>query len=335
MRLSLLVCLLALASGPTGQALRGTVIVTNMSDGTATLIDAGSRAVVATLPTGIGPHEVAVSHDGRWAVATNYGNRDAVGTSLTVIDVPGRSVARTIDLAPHRRPHSAAFLSGDSLLAVTSEASRAILIVHIASGTVRRTVATLQPASHMLALAADGRHGFTSNVSAGTITLLDLVTGSADTMAVAPAVEGIGVRPWGDQVWVGSNRAATVSIVDVATRTLVDSLTGFGMPYRIAFTPDGAQAIISDPVKGEIRFVDPRTRHELGRLVVPREGLVSTTEVEGSPAPEGIAVSPDGRWAFVTLQGKNQVAFIEIRARAIVATVPTGTWPDGVGYSPK
>jgi WD40 repeat protein len=304
-----------------------------MNDATATLIDAATRQVVATLPTGASPHEVATSSDGRWAVATNYGNRESIGRTLTLIDVPARKVARTIDVSPHRRPHSATFLPGDSLLAVTSESSQAILILHVASGTIRRTLSTTQPASHMLAVTADGRHGFTSNVSAGTISLLDMVSGTAETMPIAPAVEGIGVRPSGDQVWVGSNQNRTVSIVDVRTRAIVDSLVAFGMPYRIAFTPDGGMAIITDPVKAEIRFIEAATRREIDRLVVPPDCVVGTAEVAGSASPEGLAVSPDGRWAFVTLQGCNQLAFIDLQTRAVIARAPTGVWPDGVGFA--
>jgi DNA-binding beta-propeller fold protein YncE len=56
--------------------------------------------------------------------------------------------------------------------------------------------------------------------------------------------------------------------------------------------------------------------------------------VPGSAAPEGIAISPDGRWAFVTLQGRNELAFIDLRSRRIVARAPTGVWPDGVGFAP-
>jgi YVTN family beta-propeller protein len=73
---------LASLLGPTG-----TVVVTNMNDNTATIIDVGSNAVRATLPTGEGPHEVAVSHDGRLAVVANYGIRGKPGRT-------GRSAAK-------------------------------------------------------------------------------------------------------------------------------------------------------------------------------------------------------------------------------------------------
>lgn len=49
-------------SGPVG-----TLVASNMNDATATILDAGSGKVLATLPTGEGPHEVAISRSGRFA----------------------------------------------------------------------------------------------------------------------------------------------------------------------------------------------------------------------------------------------------------------------------
>src|SRR5690349_15527481 len=88
----------------------GVVIASNMLDHTATLLDARTGATLATLPTGRGPHEVAVSHDGRLALVSNYGPREAPGSTITVVDVAARAVARTIDLGDVRRPHGISFL---------------------------------------------------------------------------------------------------------------------------------------------------------------------------------------------------------------------------------
>lgn len=43
----------------------GTLLVLNKSDNTVSMIDLASRKVLATLPTGVGPHEAAVSPDAR------------------------------------------------------------------------------------------------------------------------------------------------------------------------------------------------------------------------------------------------------------------------------
>ncbi|HTE46574.1 MAG TPA: hypothetical protein VK636_15080, partial [Gemmatimonadaceae bacterium] len=64
-----------------------------------------------------------------------------------------------------------------------------------------------------------------------------------------------------------------------------------------------------------------------------RDSVVATAEVPGSPSPEGIAMSADSRWAFVTLQGRNRVITVDLDRGAIVGWAPTGTWSDGIAYS--
>src|SRR5678816_1315844 len=101
--------------------LTGTLVVTNKTPSTATIIDVASKRTLATLPTGNGPHEVVISSDGRLAVVSDYSGQP--GRTLTVIDVPALRVVRTIDLGQYNRPHGMVFLPGDSIVIVTSEAS--------------------------------------------------------------------------------------------------------------------------------------------------------------------------------------------------------------------
>ena len=55
------------------------LVVLNKAEATASIIDLASGTVVATLPVGEGPHEIAVRADGRLAVACNYGTGSAPG----------------------------------------------------------------------------------------------------------------------------------------------------------------------------------------------------------------------------------------------------------------
>jgi DNA-binding beta-propeller fold protein YncE len=323
------------AAPSNGSSASGTVIVANMGDHTATLIDVASKRVVATLPTGQGAHEVAVSRDGRWAVVSNYGVRGAPGNSLTVIDVASASVARTIDLGDYRRPHGSTFLPGDSLFAVTSEASKAIVLVDFKRGTVVGTIPTNHPASHMLAVTADASRGFTSNIADGTVSELDIPGRKfVRELTAAPAVEGIAVTPNGDQVWAGSNQQKTVTVIDVRAGRTLATLTGFGLPYRLAITPDGKTVVISDPPNAVVRIVDVATRRDKATVRVDRAGTTAAAEFPGSPSPEGIALSRDGRLAFVTLQGSARLAIIDIASATVTGYVPTGPGADGIGYSP-
>jgi len=319
-----------------GQAVAesGTVVVANMGDNTASIIDVTSRRTIATVPTGAGPHEVAVSHDGRWAVVSNYGVRGAPGNSLTVIDVARAAVARTIDLGEYRRPHSAQFVPGDAILAVTSEASRAVLLIDFASGRVVAAVPTNGGGSHMLALVADGKRAFTSNVGDGTVSELDLAARAyVRTIPVAPRVEGIAVTPKGELVWAGSNVAKTVSVIDTKAGTVVRTYPGYGFPYRMAVTPDGKTAVICDPELSKIHFIGVQNLNEIGVLDVPADSVQAAAEFAGSAAPEGLIISRDGRTAYVALQGSSRVAAVDIETRTIAGYMRAGGSPDGIGYS--
>jgi DNA-binding beta-propeller fold protein YncE len=306
-----------------------------MEDHTATVIDAASGRVLATLPTGQGPHEVAISADGRTALVSNYGVRGTAGRTITVIDVPGLAVARTLTLEGFTRPHGMLFLPGDTLVAVTSEAGQALLLVDVRDGRVRDTLPTKGRASHMVALTSRGDRAFTANIADATVSAID-VTGRDTTrlLRVLRQPEGIAVTPDGARLWVGSNRDSAVLVLDAATGRALDTLRGFGMPYRIAISPDARHAVISDPVRAEVRVVDAATRAPRFTIAVPRDSLVPTAEVPGSPSPEGVAISRDSRWAFVTLQGRNRVVTIDLASGAIVRWAVTGTWSDGVAFSP-
>jgi DNA-binding beta-propeller fold protein YncE len=86
----------------------------------------------------------------------------------------------------------------------------------------------------------------------------------------------------------------------------------------MAISPNGRIAVVTDPVKANVRVFDAATRRQTHLIDVPRDSLVATAEVPGSPSPEGVIISPDSRWAFVTLQGRNRVITIDLERGTIV-----------------
>jgi DNA-binding beta-propeller fold protein YncE len=305
----------------TSAAQSGTLVVVNKAASTASVIDVASGETLATLPTGRGPHEVAITRDGRTAVVTDYGDRDGNNT-LTVIDVPGLRVARTIDLGEYRRPHGLAFLPGDSLVAVTSEVARAVVIVRVADGSVVKTLSTGQGGSHMLAVTGDGATIFTGNIRDGTVSQLNVTTGERTQLfATPPQPEAITVTADGREVWVGSNAEGKVSVVDVATGDVDQALDGFSFPYRILITPDNRQVLIPDFRAHELWIVDRATR-----------AVVDVMQLDGA-GPQGITLSPDGRLVYHSMSLENRIAVIDLETRSIVRHIDAGERPDGVAYT--
>ena len=314
--LALAVLLAADTTKPTGEL----VIVANKQAASASIIEVRTGATLATLPVGNGPHEVAVSRDGRWAVVTNYGAQSP-GNSLTVLDLSTLTVARTIDLGEYRRPHGVQFIGATARVAVTSEVARMVVIVDIAAGSVLDMLPTNAAGSHMVGITADGARAWTANIGDGSVSEFDLLKGEfVRQVAVSTRTEGIGVAPDGRSVWVGSNDQHTVSVIDPAEGKVAAVLPSPGFPYRVSMSPDGKYAVVPQPEGGAVRIFDVATRKELGAVTLAGE-------------PVGTAVSGDSKRAYVSLQGTNEVAVIDLEKRVEIKRFPSGAGPDGIAVS--
>lgn len=326
---------------PDAPARSGMLVVANQQGASATVVNATTMRTIATLPVGNGPHEVAVSPDGRWAVVSIYGDRTAPGNTLSVIDLgaPMPVVSRTIDLGQFTRPHGVAFVLGGAKLAVTSEATQRLVIVDFASGRVDTALATNARGSHMVAVRRDGRRAWTANIQDGNVTEFDLdLRRTVRSYPAAAMDEGIATTPGGSQVWVGSNTDHTVTILDAITTNKLATLDGFGFPYRIGISRSGRVAVVNDPVSNRIWIYEVPSRKRLAEIDLQRvDGI--RVPAGGQPGqagagPEGVTFDPIADFAYVTLHGTNQVVAVDLMQLKVVGFGSVGAGPDGIAYSP-
>ena len=320
----------------------GTLLVLNKSDNTVSLIDLSSKQTVGTIPTGVAPHEVAVSADGKVAVVTNYGNQQQPGQTLTVIDLPGKKPLKTIDLGEYRRPHGIFWLRGDEV-AVTAEGNKALLIVDVKKGAVVAAVVTDQNVSHMVAVAQKSGRAFVANIGSGSVTAIDLKTRQklADIQTGGGA-EGIDISPDQKEVWVTNRAANTVSVIDVASLKVIATLESKDFPIRVKFVPGGKQTLVSNARSGDVVVFDAVTRKELQRVPMQlkaAEGSTSGQRLFGnqfgqSPVPVGILMASKLSHAFVANTNADIVTMINLKTWHIAGRLTAGKEPDGLGYSP-
>lgn len=316
------------------------LLVANKADHTLSIFAIGEGKEVATLPTGRGPHEVAVSPDGRTAVVTDYGDQKP-GQTLTVVDVARGEVLRTIELSQQEntaegtqtktflRPHGVQFTADDRVI-VTSEQSRRLLLVDVAKGTIVRTWVTPQTLMHMVALSADRRRAAASSMREGNVAFFALdgdATGASPAIACGEQSEGIAVHPLTGDAWVGNRAADSLTIVAAAGGTVKATLTTGDFPFRVAFTPDGALALVTCAEGGELQLFDGKTH------ALVREVSIHGDRSEQSAMPMGITTDPDGRRAYVTCGRGEFVAVIELATGTVVDRLKCGKGADGIAYA--
>lgn len=325
---SLVATPLAAAEPPT---LKGTLVVVSPKSSQAALIDIASKHIRKTLETGKGPHEVAASPDGKLAAVCDYaGTPENPGSTLTIIDIPAAAVAKTINLAPHRKPHGIAWLDNERVIC-TSQESKALVIVNIAKGEVERVLETGTALTHMLSLSADKKLVASASITEGNVSVFELPSGNK--LAEIPAEigsEGIAMSPDGRCIWTGNTKAQSVSVIDVARKERVKTLPLAGYPIRAAFALDGSHVFISLPEDGAIAVFDPREMKVVNRIKV-RGGPI---EFSGQSDPVTIAMQPDGRYGFAAIYSGSDVAVLDLKEMTVVDKLPALNAPDGLAYSP-
>lgn len=320
------VLLMSLAGAPLVGLAGQSLVITNKQDATASIISLADGKTVATLPTGDGPHEVAVWPDGKLAVVTDYGAQVG-GRTLTVLDIPGQRVLATHPFGNHERPHGAVFLPDNRTVVVTAERGGAILLIDALTGVVRSERSVSQSLGHMVALSPDARWAYTANIQPGTLSIVDLAGSSEPVVIkVGSQTEAIAASPDGRTVWLGSNNTGKVYVVDVARRAVIDSVQTSGFPYRIAFTPDAATAIVTNPESDEVWIIDAKTREKRQRVEVRAPG-------GGAARPFGLIMAPSGDRAWITMSGVAQVAELDMATGSLTRWMDTGRVPDGIGYA--
>lgn len=324
-----------------GASESGTLLVLNKTDNTVSLIDLASRKTVATVPTGVGPHEVAVSADGHIGVVADYGAQTP-GNTLTVIDIPGKKVVKTIDLGKYRRPHGIVWVN-DKLVSVTAEANQALLLVNVEEGEVRTSIETGQKVSHMVAVTSKTLRAFVANIGSGSVTVIDLKKSQPiANIETGAGAEGIDISPDEKEVWVSNRAANTVTVIDADTLKVLATLESKDFPIRVKFTPDGKHVLVSNARSGDVAIFDAGTRKEINRVPMEVKAAEASetskrlfgTQFGQSPVPVGILVAPGLNHAFVANTNADIVTMIDLKNWKIVDRLTAGREPDGLGYSP-
>lgn len=140
--------------------------VTNNGSNNVTVIDVGTKEIVATLPVGDGPV-------GAWPGTNNVMYVDnETSKSLTAIDASTRSVVRVYDLG---FTPAMALVGPDGRLWVT-DADNGKVVFYRTDADERLGELTTGTGAHAIAFSGDGSRGYITNQSAGTVSIIDVAT---------------------------------------------------------------------------------------------------------------------------------------------------------------
>ncbi len=301
------------------------LLVLEKDDHSLAIVDPTALKVVARVEAGPDPHEVVASDDGKFAYISNYGAFSSPQHTLSVVDLVAQKALPPIDLSPLLAPHGLQFVDGKVYF--TAEGSKVIGSYNPASQRVDWTLGIGQNRTHMIYVPQDLTHIFTSDVNSDTITILDPdkradVSGWTEThVPVGKGPEGFDVSPDGKVLWAANSHDGTVSIIDVATKAVVQTVAAnVKSANRVKFTPDGRFVLISLLGSSDLVVMDTVSR-----------GVIKRIDLSDGCA--GILIPPDGRVAYVAVSRGNFVSVINLETLQVAGRIQTGKGPDGMAWA--
>lgn len=297
-----------------------TLLALSKGDHTLAIVDPVSLKVIAKVPVGSDPHEVIASSDGKTAYVSIYGGGSL--HELNVIDLVAQKPLFNIDTRPLFGPHGLDFAGGKVWF--TAEGSKCIGRYDPATKKMDWCMGTGQDRTHMIYVTPDGKQAYTTNVNAGTVSILTAGTHGEWKQAVIPVSkgsEGFDVSPDGQQLWTASADDGSIAVIDLAAQKVVATIDAKILgANRLKFTPDGKRVLVSSLRTGKLYVFDAASHKELKQINIGHGGA-------------GVLIDPDGARAFVGCTPDNYVAIIDLKTLEVTGHIDVGGGPDGLAWA--
>ena len=341
--------LLVTAGLAMAQTLSPALLVLEKNDRTLAIVDPATLKIVARVAAGPDPHEIEASPDGKLAYISNYGGLDSTYNTISVVDLVARKPLTPISLGALRSPHGLAIAGGK--LYFTAETSKVFGRYDPATQKIDWVLGTGQDRTHMVIVPASLDRVFTSNVTSGTISIVEQVdvpmppgpppgaaagagtpppqggprkTWEVTSVASGHGSEGFDLSPDGREIWAANAGDGTVTVIDVGSKKATATFPVAVHGNRLKFTPDGKRVLISGGgfFGGSLNFevLDVATRREIKQL-----------DMGGGSG--GVLIVPDGSRAFVAVSGKNKVVAVDLKTLEVSGELATGNNPDGLAWA--
>lgn len=288
--------------------------VGNFKDNTVSVIDTATRTVVATIPVAAGPHGMTITPDGRWLYVSSDGS-----SVVSVIDTSTDHVTKTIEVG--KSPHGVALVPGKALLLVAVNGEDKIAFVDTVKQTVVATVGVGKP--HTIGVSPDGKTAYVSSQVPGHsgVAVIDIpVHIVVRTIPLDKTPRDLEYGYDGKAVYFTEAGASAIEVLDPATDRIVAEIPTGVSPHYVNHPRNTmfGMAIVQGP--GELFLFDPATNKPVRSIKVGDQ-------------PHWLAVSGDGKTAYVTNEGSNTLSIVDI-ATGTTTTVPVGNQPRKVVVQP-
>jgi YVTN family beta-propeller protein len=269
------------ADSVTRFTLPGTMPVGATFFGISTVTDSGAFF------TGTGTVHLAINPAGTTAyVIEQFGN------AVRVLDLASNHITASIPLS-NSGYNITVSRDGNRVYASTEDGRLYVIAAQTASIVDSMAIG---PAANGFAFSPDGSVLYASSRDAGTITAFRTSDDALlATFAVGGRPQRLAIALDGSRLYA-ANEDSGLSVVDLATGTVLPSFNPMGSGYGLGLTPDGVQLYLTEPSSGRVAIID---RASLGTVSILSVGGVPRNVAFSADGATGVITDGDGRVIFV------------------------------------
>lgn len=330
--------------------------------------------LIATVNVGVNPTAMAITSDSAKLYVANGNNYGIAGSdNVTLVDLKTLMPIKTITNESFNEPYTVTLSKGETKAYVTNSGGTSISIIDVETDEVTGTIEGFNGPSGMV-ITPDGKTAYVNNYGAttaipsgsgNTVSVVDLIAEriiaeiTLSTSGVPAAPAAIAISPKGDFVYTanyvnGNPGQGTMSKISTASNTVVATIGGdpskgpffFGV-FAMAIDATGTFAYFTN--FGSNNFAPYGTTVTVVNLEA--DPCIQTGTVNVGIQPSGFAITPDGRYGFVSnyntlystgaptfsglTAGQGTVNIIDLSTNSLVPlTINVGMSPGSIAISP-
>lgn len=308
------------------QAKAGVLLVANQGDHTISVLDAATGSSIKTVATnGNHTHEIAVSPDARIAYLPIYGDSGVGrpgtdGRTIELLDLQSYTITHTIDLGRAVRPHWAG-VEADGMLYISAELAEAVDVVDPKTLKVVGSIPTGAPQSHMVVFAHDGKRAYTSNVSKGSVSVLDISARKLiKVIPVSDSAQRVSISTDDRFVFTADQTQPRMAVIDTDALKISYWIALPSNGFGSTATPDGKWLLVALPQTDQIAVIDLKNSRLAQTVAVPAH-------------PQEILVRRDRPIAYVSCNQSGKVAVLNLETWKVEQTFTAGPGADGLALA--
>ena len=324
----------SLVIGPLRGEAAPNAYVANTEHHLVSVIDTVDDTLLATIPVGAFPSQVAVTQDGARVYVANAGTHD-----VSVIDTATNTEVAFVAVSDS--PAALALTpDGTELYVLGAGGVLQVIDTALIGSATDPVVATLsfgtpgfnQDATS-IAFLPDGTRAYA--LVSGSLRVIDIATLAVlSSLDVGSAPSQVVLSPDGTLAYItnsfGFDMAVLegqVVVVDTATDSVVSVIPLFTLPGSIVLTPDGGRAYVGIVSRlangGEAMGFTPDQQV----AVIDLATSIVTRWIRVPGAPAGMAITPDGSGVYVAIPSANAISVIDTATDTLALTIDVALEP--------